>query len=484
MKIKTSSYVIFLIFALTLALRLYLVLSAPNLSDENAYFHLRHINNIIEDKKIIYYDFLSYGGRYVLQPPLFHIIMALLSFGNIFLLKILPELFFSLLVVLVYLMAKDVSEDENSALFAALLSGFVPIFLEKTLNVISSYSLALPLLFLMFYCLLKLDQIFYRNIFIVCVFLLPLIHPIAILFIISIIFYFLILSGGAVTATKLKKEGILLAVLTIIFIEFIIYKKAFLSYGLNTIWQNIPVNILEDAYKKFSVSDLLVGVGVLPLVLGSIGVYIGMGEKKKPVYLYSSFILTVLILLVLRLLSISTGLMILGISLCIFSALTIAKATNYIKKTRFYRFNYIIVIGLIAAFIIFSLVPSFGNGKISFVSNDKLNDMRWILENTNENDVIVGNLLEGHLITGLANRKNIVDANFLLSPNPIKRLKDVDLLYTTFTEAKALEIIRRYNIKIIYLSEDTEKIYEIKDLNFVKGSKCFDWRENFYVFKC
>ena len=103
MKIKTSSYVIFLIFALTLALRLYLVLSAPNLSDENAYFHLRHINNIIEDKKIIYYDFLSYGGRYVLQPPLFHIIMALLSFGNIFLLKILPELFFSLLVVLVYL---------------------------------------------------------------------------------------------------------------------------------------------------------------------------------------------------------------------------------------------------------------------------------------------------------------------------------------------------------------------------------------------
>jgi len=482
MKIKTK-YLVFLLFAITLAFRLYMAFSVDNFSTETSYYNLRHINYLVEERSIIYYDELSYGGRYILQPPLFFVIMALLTFGNEFLLKIIPEIFLSFLVVIVYLMAKEISENEYSALFAALISSFIPIFLEKTINNISVYSLALPLLFFMLYSLLKIEEKFYRNCFIACSFLLPLIHPIAVIFIVTIGFYFLILSGGAIHTTKLKREAILFSVLAIIFIELWIYKKALFTYNLNIIWQNIPVNILEDTYKEFMVKDLVLGVGIIPLILGSIGVYIGMNEKRKAIYLYAAFVLTILLLLVLRLVTISIGLMILGIAMSIFSALTIVKFVNYFKKTRFHGLNYFFVLILIFSFIFLSFIPSFGNN-LNEISDEKLNDMKWIQEHTTSDEVIVGNLLEGHLITSVAERKNIMDINFLLAPNPIKRMKEVDLIYSSFTEARVLELIKKYNIKIIYLSEDTEKLYGIKDLNFVKGSNCFDWEAKFYVFKC
>ena len=484
MKIKVNHILLFLIFAFSLAFRLYLVLNAQNFADQDAYFQLRHINSVVDDKKIIYYDQLSYGGRYILHPPLFYIVMAFLTFGNKLMLKIIPEIFFSLIVFLVYFMAKDVSGNEKAALFSAMLAAFIPIFIQKTVNTLSTYSLALPLLLLMLYSLLKLDEKIYRNIFIACSFLLPLIHPIAILFILCILIYFILLSGGAVSPTKIKKEAILFSTLIIVLMEFIIYKKALFSYGLNAIWENIPANILDDLYRQFSVNDLVIGLGILPLVLGSIGVYLGIKEKKKSIYLYSSFLLTILLLLSTRLITLSVGLMVLGIFLSIFVAITINYIVFYINRTKLHKINYFIAFILIFLFVILSFIPSLGNGKVSSLDNDVIGDMLWLKENTNKDDVVVGNLMEGNIITSIAERKNVVDANFLLAQNSVKRLKDINGLYTTFTEAKALEIIRRYNIKVIYLSDETQKIYGIKDLNFVKGSNCFDWRLKFYVFKC
>ena len=455
MKIKISYLILFLIFALTLGIRLYLVFSVPNFSDD-AYLQLRHINSLVQDKKLIFYDELSYGGRYVLQPPLFNILMALFTFGNNFLLKLIPEFLFSLLVIIVYFTAKEISGDEYSSLFAALLSGFVPIFLKNTMNLISPYSLALPLLLFMFYSVLKLEQKFYRNTFIVISFLLPFIHPIGILFIITMIFYFLILSGGAVTATKIKNEAVLFACLAIIFIEIIIYRKALFAYGLSTIWQNIPINILEDSYRQFTATELLLGVGLLPLVLGSIGVYLGMNQKNKAGYIFAGFILSILALLVLRLITMADGLMILGIALSIFSASAITKIKTYFNKTKLGGLNYGIALILLVSFVLFSFVPSYV--KPEYVNSDDINDMLWLKENTKPGDTVIGNLHQGHLINSVAGRKNVVDTNFLLAPNPVKRLKDIDLIYNTFTEAKILEVIRTYNVKVIYLSDNTKKL--------------------------
>src|SRR3989344_5680073 len=100
-KIK-EHYFLILIFILVFAFRLYFVFQSNNFSSDEAYFHLRHVNSILSEGKILFYDELSYGGRFVLYPPLFHMLLAYLTFGNLLLLKILPALFASLMVFVAY----------------------------------------------------------------------------------------------------------------------------------------------------------------------------------------------------------------------------------------------------------------------------------------------------------------------------------------------------------------------------------------------
>ena len=338
----------------------------------------------------------------------------------------------------------------------------------------------------MLYSSLRLENKFYMWAFILSSFLLPLVHPIAIVFVITILVYFLLLSGGALVPTKLKKEAFLFSILAILLISFIIYKKAFFEYGINIIGQNIPLNVLADQYQPLSVSGLLIGVGILPLVLGCVGIYLGIiNQKKKPVYFYSAFTLGVLILLSLRMITISVGMMILGIALCIFSALTMGSLIEYIKKTRFANLNYFIAFLLLVSFVAFSFIPSYTFlSNFTSINEEKINDIKKMAAFVDNNEVILGNLEEGHLISAIANRKNFIDTNFLLAPNPVKRLKDVEVFYTTFSEAKILELLKKYNIKVIYFSEDTKQFYFVRHLKYTKDNKCFRQEGNFYVVEC
>ena len=111
-------------------------------------------------------------------------------------------------------------------------------------------------------------------------------------------------------------------------------------------------------------------------------------------------------------------------------------------------------------------------------------DFSWVKQNTEKDAVILGNLQEGNLIKTLGERKNVIDSNFLLAPSPVERINDVRVIYTGLSEAKALSLTRKYDITTIYLSEDTKKAYNIKELNYAIGSRCFVKEGNFYVIKC
>ena len=118
------------------------------------------------------------------------------------------------------------------------------------------------------------------------------------------------------------------------------------------------------------------------------------------------------------------------------------------------------------------------------ISEKKIQEMQWLAENTKEGTIVLGNVKEGNLISAAAMRKNVIDTDFLLAPSPVERLRDTKTLYTGLSEAKALEIIKKYNVGIIYLSEDTKKLYNINDLRYTKGSSCFTKEGNFYVVEC
>ena len=55
-KISKEGWLLLFIFIFVLAFRLYFVFQSKNFSSDEAYFHLRHINYILEKKKILFYN--------------------------------------------------------------------------------------------------------------------------------------------------------------------------------------------------------------------------------------------------------------------------------------------------------------------------------------------------------------------------------------------------------------------------------------------
>lgn len=481
---KWALYVLVL-FLLVFGFRLYFALSDPNFSDGSAYINLRNIENVLNEYKPISFDSLSYSGRSVVNPPLFYYIMALLSFGNVFLLKLIPEFLLAAVSLLVFLIAREISKDDFFALISGLLAGFIPLFIGESLNKISVLSFVAPLLLFMFYCSLRLDKDFYLWSFIVCSFLLPLISPLSFLFALAMLTYLFLLGGGFLTATKIKKEAILFSSFLIILINLIVFKKAILEYGLAIIWQNTPVNILSDSFRQLNPFDIAIGLGFLPLIFGAVGAYVGISkEKNKIVYLFAGFMLSILILLVLRLITLPLGLLFLGISLSIFSALGLKAVFDYILKTRLARFFWIFVSALLILVFVSAVIPSYHVAEDMKLNKQIVDDMNWARGNLGSDAVILGNIYEGSFITGIAKRKNVADTDFVLAPRPVERFGDITFIYSTWSEAMARGLLRKYNVGAIYFSEQTKALYNVKELKYAEDSGCFLREGNFYVIKC
>ena len=77
-RLKRYHYWLLAIFLVTVVFRLCFAYGIEGFGSDQAYFHQRHIDHILEEKGVLYYDELSYSGRHVLYPPLFHMVMAIL----------------------------------------------------------------------------------------------------------------------------------------------------------------------------------------------------------------------------------------------------------------------------------------------------------------------------------------------------------------------------------------------------------------------
>ena len=169
-----------LIFLFVFLFRLYFVFQTAYFSDDASYSYLRQLDYVKDNLKPMTYDELSYGGKPVLASPLFPYILSLFSlvpFG----LKVMPQLIISLLVFVVYLLAKWIVNDENSALLSSLLAGFMPLSMIETLNKISIYFLAIPLIFYLIYSIPKMESMKHKIGFFVASLLISLLDPIFII---------------------------------------------------------------------------------------------------------------------------------------------------------------------------------------------------------------------------------------------------------------------------------------------------------------
>jgi 4-amino-4-deoxy-L-arabinose transferase-like glycosyltransferase len=141
---KREFKILLLIFILTLGFRLFFVFQTPYFSSEEAYFNIRHTDYINNNVEPIIDDKLSYGGRTVINSHVFHYSLA---FFNIFLphdisYKIIPALFISSLVFIVFGLAKRITKNNNASLMSAFMAGFIPVLIGTTVKSFPSFCLS------------------------------------------------------------------------------------------------------------------------------------------------------------------------------------------------------------------------------------------------------------------------------------------------------------------------------------------------------
>ena len=334
------------IFGLVLGLRLYFAFQTPYFS-EDAYFNIRQIEHITKTGLPLFKDNLSYSGRNLLFQPLFHYIMA---FFNLFMplnlvCKLLPNIFASLLVFITYMIVLRLTKNKFASIFSSFISGFIPIYFANTINSVSAYSLVIPLIFFIIYCffMIKTDKK-YINYFIFSIILLTLMHSSAVLFIPAFIIYLLLVKFEHLEIRRSEIELIMFSGIFIIWLNFIVYKNAFLLHGQNLIWQNIPSEILSKYFSQLSIMDALYYIGIVPLLLGVIVIYIYTFRKKsRYVYFLIGFVLSSLFLLWFRLTQLKTGLIFLGVILVLLFGKYYPEFISFIDKTKFARFRKAII---------------------------------------------------------------------------------------------------------------------------------------------
>ncbi|MEE9525883.1 MAG: hypothetical protein V3V78_04735, partial [Candidatus Woesearchaeota archaeon] len=98
--------------------------------------------------------------------------------------------------------------------------------------------------------------------------------------------------------------------------------------------------------------------------------------------------------------------------------------------------------------------------------------LEWLKQNTDNNTIIAASLKDGYLINAIAERKNIIDENFLLAPNTAERYNDINAIFKYPQKTEAISTLNKYNIKYILLTETTKSEFDIEDLHYL-DRKCF-----------
>lgn len=474
---KRTTGVLIVIFLIVLCTRLYLAYDMPYFSSDESYFHLRQIEHIHDTGRPIFDDGLSYSGRTHYFSPVFHYFIAFftLFLPIAFAAKLMTSIFAASLVFFVYLIARKITHDSFVSLFTAFLSGFVPIFFADTITEINPMSIAIPLMFLLIYAFMNIKDQRWLYCYLVLLFVLALIHPIALLFILGLFIYLAIV---LIERLKLNREELEISLFSIFFVlwmYFIMYKKVLVFHGPAVIWQNIPAPILNTYFSQISIIQAIYNIGVLPFVLGLYVIYMFSFKKKnKNIYLIMSFAASAGLLLWLRLINLNIGLMFFGIVLVLLFSQWFKDFMIFVKQSRASNFLYIFIALFFMGVLVFSVYPSVemaesNKNKITF---SEIKALEWIKENTPEDAVIIATPREGNLINAISGRKNVIDTDFLLQADAGQRFEDIERIYHACLEIEVVEILDKYAADFIYFSDKAKRLFEQEELKFI--DECFE----------
>jgi 4-amino-4-deoxy-L-arabinose transferase-like glycosyltransferase len=474
---KDAEFWVFMLFILVLAIRLFIAFQTPYFNYE-AYFPLRQVESILHTGLPLYNDPLSYGGKTQLFAPLYYYVLALFSLlaPAEIVAKVLPNIFASCIVVLVYMIAIRLTKHQKISLTTSFMSGFIPIMFLDINRATIDY-LAILLILGVIYCIFKISERKYVDYALILMFLLVLATPLAFILIIGLLFYLLLTKLENLHIEMKEMEIILFFTFLVFWVNLLIYKNAFLEHGIVVIWQNMPGQLLSNTFDKITFLETFYTISIIPLILGVYAFYLVFYvEKSKEILLLVGFGMSSFLLLWFKLISLATGLVFLSVTLVILTSYSMRNLALFVDKTKIHRHKRLMFLILIVLFIVTAIMPSIiiGFEKSSITpTDDDVKVLIWSRDNIAENATIAATLEEGNMISYYTGKKNIMDDNFLLTPNIDQRLKELDEIFMTKFETEAVTNLNKYQATYIFFSEYTSKKYEVVKISYVNDYTCF-----------
>ena len=121
----------------------------------------------------------------------------------------------------------------------------------------------------------------YVSYFIISVFILTIMHASSVLLIIGLLTYLLMIMLEKLQQRSAEIESILFLTFFSIWINFLLYKKAFLTHGASVIWRNIPADLISIYFAQTNIIDGVVKMGLIPIILGGYIFYRYIFREKK-----------------------------------------------------------------------------------------------------------------------------------------------------------------------------------------------------------
>ncbi len=475
LRFRTEQIILSSIFLLVLFTRFFIASAHPQYAYD-AYEHIRQIEHIRDTGTHIVVDDLSYGGRTFVILPFFHYLLGFLSmfFSLDFVLVFFPNLFASSIVFIAYTILWNWTKNTRAALIGAGIAGFTPMFFSQTLFSVSPLSLFIPLMFLLLSIFTQLQRKQSLLLFIVLSFVLPMISIYSLLIVLTFLLYLLFAS-----VEQFKFKGIARE-LTIFFSFFslwfllLIFKKPLLSQGPRFIMNSVPEAVRQEYFFDISFFQLFGGLGVLSLIVGTYVLYVSLFERNDHrAYLWLSLICATLLCIWLSLMKISTGLSIIALCLSLFAGVYIERFFAHLKYTRFVQYQNLAAIILILLFTLSSpVVAILLSLEVPLAQDAELRVMEWAQLNTPNDATMATPLHWGHLVTSIAQRKNIADENYIFAPDAEERVSDGDTIYyflaRASTNSQIISRMHRNGAEYLYLP------FGVDDRILKDDSQCFD----------
>ncbi|MFW6014113.1 MAG: hypothetical protein ACOCQG_02970 [Candidatus Nanoarchaeia archaeon] len=471
--------ILLVIFFVVLALRLAFAFQTPYFADSESYVVLREIESLKENYWIpLISDELSYGGNEYFVLPVFHYILAFFSlfFPLELVGKIIPNIFASSLVFPLFLFVRNMTRNNNVALFTAFMASFIPLFVIETVNSVSKYSLiVLVFVFLMY--LFQQINIKKNPVPFIFLLLFYIFTDFSVLvLVLSILLYLLFAWTEGLKIKRREIELILFSVFITVFIYLIFFKDLIIERGVAIIYGNIPVGELELYFGDLNIVSLIVGIGLIPLLSSIIISFMYFSKKKKKsVYLPMSIAFMIAVLLFFKIIPLTDGLIFLGVMAIILFGEALDLLIAYQKKTKFSEYHVFTYFFLFVLFLATSIFPAISAANTAIEQSpqeDFINILENLKKTTPEDSVIVSVPETGSMVAYFAERKNVMDTNYFYGKEVNKRYEDLESLYTSTITIKAIQLMEMYDVDYIVFDEKAKQKYSLSRLSY-GGGDCF-----------